>query len=346
MAIIELDARGQCVFQSVNAEFRHLLQIRGANIIGKPVSAWLREADALAISALLHPEIDRHTLEFDTVVSGPDQHNLPCSLRARSLVGVNPKRVLLTAVNTAPGGMSEQEHLTKQAGVQREDFIATLTHDLKTPIVGANLVLTALLDGTLGPLPPAQANLISKLRTSHQALLKMIQNLLEVYKYESGAQSLRFDGANMADIVKFCLEDVRPLVEHKKIGMDVSCSRDEMLLICDEYAIKRMLINLLGNAVKFTPESGRIAVSAEETDDNVLLTVRDSGRGMTPMERQQLFQRFWQGETGKRYAAGTGLGLYFCYNVVKAHGGSIACDSAVGIGTTFTITLPKHVYAK
>lgn len=345
MAVMEMDAHGKCVFAAANASFRHLLQMRGANVIGKPLSLWFREVDALAIAALLRPEVQRSALQIETYLTGDDQ-NVPYSVWARAITGSRTKRVLLTA-HDARQSSPEASPESKESNVQqREDFIATLTHDLKTPIVGANMVLGALLDGSLGPLPAAQADIVRKLHISNQDLLKMIHNLLEVYKYESGTGSFRFDGANLADIVDFCTQDVKPLIENKHIDFKVNFSSTEILLICDEYAIKRVLINLLGNAVKFTPENGSITVEAIEDGDVAKIIVQDNGRGMSDTERDRIFQRFWQGEPGRRYAAGTGLGLYFCHNVVKAHGGTITCDSTPNQGTTFTITLPKHVYAQ
>lgn len=345
LAVVELDATEACVFSLTNAKFCELFQVSGVGLSGQPLASLFSDSDCRAIATLLRSEVDRMSLQFASTIGIADSGKMPCAVSARRLIGTESKRVMLTLQTTeAPDSAASevQEHSEQQ----REDFIATLTHDLKTPIVGANMVLTALLDGSVGDLQPSQLEIIGKLRTSNQALLKMIQNLLEVYKYESGTESLRFDGANLTEIVKFCVQDVDPLIENKHIKMDLFCAKPELILICDEYAIKRVLINLLGNAVKFTPEGGKIMVHAIEDANVARVIVRDTGRGISATDRQRLFQRFWQGDPGRRYAAGTGLGLYFCYNVVKAHGGKIVCDSEPGQGTTFTIDLPKHVYAQ
>jgi signal transduction histidine kinase len=345
VAVVEMDDSETCVFRLMNAQFREFFHVRGDDLLNQPLSGLFSDSDSRAICALVRSEVDRMSLQFDTAFGIADGVPASCTVSARRLIGTEPKRVMITLeprTERDPGAKERQE----QSEQQREDFIATLTHDLKTPIVGANMVLTALLDGSVGELQSAQAEIIGKLRTSNQALLKMIQNLLEVYKYESGTESLRFDGANLTEIVKFCVTDVHPLVENKHITLELFCAKPELLLICDEYAIKRVLINLLGNAVKFTPEGGKIMVHAIEDSNVARIIVKDTGRGISASDRQRLFQRFWQGEPGRRYAAGTGLGLYFCYNVVKAHGGKIVCDSEPGQGTTFTIDLPKHVYAQ
>jgi signal transduction histidine kinase len=347
MALTEVDANGNCIFRLTNAAFRDFFHLRGELVSEQSCASLFGEADARALGALLRSEVEKMSLQFDTTVKVAPDRSITCKVTARRVSGAEPKRAMITVELATPfGSNGDPDRGVDQGMQQREDFIATLTHDLKTPIVGANMVLTALLDGTVGELQPAQAEIIGKLRTSNQALLKMIQNLLEVYKYESGTESLRFDGANLADIVKFCADDVRPLTDSKRIVLDIFCSKPELLLICDEYAIKRVLINLLSNAVKFTPEGGHISVRAFEDSNLARVMVQDTGRGINADDRQKLFQRFWQGEPGRRYSAGTGLGLYFCYNVVKAHGGKIVCDSEPGQGTTFTIDLPKHVYAQ
>jgi signal transduction histidine kinase len=345
-ALVEASADGATVFRLPNAAFRELFATRATALNNRPLGEVFGDNDARAIGALLRTDVQRMSLEFDTDLNcNGSAETTRCTVHARSIFDGQAKFVLVTGQPAVPLAPSDPALLREVGEHQREDFIATLTHDLKTPIVGANMVLTALLDGSVGTLEPAQSEIIGKLRTSNQALLKMIQNLLEVYKYESGTESLRFDGANLSDIVNFCVDDVRPLMESKRIGLEVFCAKSEMLLICDEYAIKRVLINLLGNAVKFTPEGGTISIRAFEDAHLARVMVKDTGRGISAMDRQKLFQRFWQGEPGRRYAAGTGLGLYFCYNVVKAHGGKIICDSEIGRGTTFTVELPKHVYA-
>jgi PAS domain S-box-containing protein len=246
---------------------------------------------------------------------------------------------VLSADDITGRKVAEQRRLAEFGIEQREDFIATLTHDLKTPIVGANMVLSALLDGSLGPLQVQQSEIISKLKGSNQALLKMIHNLLDIYRYESGPDSLFFENADLSLLIKFCTDEIQPLLDSKRLSIDVSVPKP-LPIVCDEQAIQRVLTNLLSNAVKFTPEGGRLTIKAEEAPNTVRICLQDTGSGISAKDLERLFQRFWQGEPGKRYAAGTGLGLYFCNSVIRAHGGNIECQSSLGEGTTFKITLP------
>lgn len=337
MAVLELDSKGRCLFVASNRAFLSMVSIRSSNLIGKPISNLLPEDDCRAISAVLNSAVYRDQLKIQSSFNHDPQTSV--TIKVRLLSSGLAKKLLLTAE------MASEEAAANSQANQREDFIATLTHDLKTPLVGANMVLTALLEGTLGGLAPAQQEVVEKLRTSNQALVKMIQNLLEVYKYESGMEALRFDGANLSEIVRFCADDVRPLMQNKNITLTVDCRDADIPLICDEYVIKRVLINLLGNAAKFTAASGKVSIAATEDGDQVRIAISDTGRGIPGTERAKIFERFWQGDPGRSYSVGTGLGLYFCSNVVKAHGGTITCQSAVGKGTTFEISLPRHIYA-
>lgn len=252
----------------------------------------------------------------------------------------DPNFCVLTAEDVTRIAEAENQLLQSIALEQREDFVATLTHDLKTPIVGANMVLSAFLDGTLGKLNDEQTKIIGKLLTSNQALLKMIHNLLEIYRYESSSALLISD-VDIVTLIKSCADELRPLLANKSQQIVYRCSRPQIELSCDPHAIQRVLINLLGNAIKFTPEQGSITAAVEDGDKEVVVKIIDTGSGIDPEDQPRLFQRFWQGEPGKRYAAGTGLGLYFCHQVVKAHHGSIVCESQPGSGSTFTVRLPK-----
>jgi signal transduction histidine kinase len=265
-----------------------------------------------------------------------------CQVTLTAIPGSKPPAFIMLAEDIAARKEVEIHKLEAAAVEQREDFIATLTHDLKTPIVGANMVLTALLEGSLGAMSEQQAEIIGKLRTSNQALLKMIHNLLEVYKYESGHASLALSVVDLVAVIKFCVEDVKPLIENKAQSLIADLPAPELPIVCDQYAIQRVLVNLLGNAIKFTPSNGTITIKLEDHAEHILILVTDTGSGINPRDQHRLFQRFWQGEPGKRYAAGTGLGLYFCSHVVRAHDGTLTCQSVPGSGSTFTVLLPKN----
>jgi signal transduction histidine kinase len=115
----------------------------------------------------------------------------------------------------------------------------------------------------------------------------------------------------------------------------------EVLATADHLAIKRLLMNLVSNAIKFTPRGGRVNVCVKTDGDNITILVSDTGTGVSKEDQKRLFQRFWQGGTVKKYAAETGLGLYLCRQIAEGHGGTIAVESEEGEGATFLVSFPR-----
>lgn len=239
--------------------------------------------------------------------------------------------------------VSTTEVTEKQLAVQqREDFVATLVHDLKTPLIGADRTLEQIINGAMGSLDSAQTEVLTMLKRSNYQLVVMVQNLIEVYRYEAGQPSIAFEDIDIYSLLRDCLGELRALAEHKGIELSEQFPKDAGTTVsADRLAIRRVFLNLLDNALKFTPKGGRITVTSEEQTDAMYISVRDTGIGISKNDINKLFQRFWQGETGKRYAPGTGLGLYLCRQIVAAHDGRINVESTEGEGTQFTVMLPR-----
>jgi len=223
---------------------------------------------------------------------------------------------------------------------QKEDFVAALVHDLKTPLIGADRTLEQMINGGLGNLDTGQTDVLSMLRRSNHQLLVMVQNLIEVYRYEAGHPSLAFEELDLFNLLHKCVPELQALAEHRGIDLAAVLSSPGPNIIGDRLAIRRVFLNLLDNALKFTGRGGIVRITAEPLDGAVVVQVVDTGLGITQEDQSNLFQRYYQGETGKRYAIGTGLGLYLCKQIVTAHKGMIGVESEEGKGTTFSITLP------
>jgi len=221
---------------------------------------------------------------------------------------------------------------------QREEFISTLAHDLKTPIAGANRMLELLIDGVLGELQPQQNDVIRKLKDSNLAQLRMIQNLLHMYRYESGTNALEISEVNVPEVVSQVVNNVQPIADSQAVTIEID-SRYKGSVNADYYAITRLLQNLLDNAVKHTPQGGSVTVVASMEAGNLLLSVQDTGAGIPFDVQPRLFKRFSQGG-GRFVASGSGLGLYLCKQIVDAHGGTIAFESQPEKGSTFQVRLP------
>ncbi|HEY9784675.1 MAG TPA: PAS domain S-box protein [Candidatus Obscuribacterales bacterium] len=223
---------------------------------------------------------------------------------------------------------------------QREDFVATLVHDLKTPLIGADKTLETLMAGALGVLDAGQNDVLAMLRRSNQQLLMMVQNLIEFYRFDTSQSLSSFEPINLPDLIHSCASELSALAEQRGVALHVNLKGQLGPIMADKLAIRRVFANLLDNALKFTPRGGQVEVTGERMRHEVAIHVKDTGIGIPLAEQGKLFQRFWQGERGKRFAVGTGLGLYLCREIVTSHKGTISVTSRENEGATFTVILP------
>ena len=225
----------------------------------------------------------------------------------------------------------------------RDDFIATLTHDLRTPLLAAIQTLKFFLDGSLGPVEEKQEVLLSTMLHSNEDLLGLVNALLEVYRFESGKLTLCKTLFPVKDLVTQCYEELKPLAEKKNIEFNLDCDiPDNLEITADKSEIKRVIINLCGNAVNYTNKDGKIDIIAKAQSGDFIFSVADNGNGIPQEDIPKLFNRFSQGTARKR-STGTGLGLYLSRQIVESHGGKIWLDSKLNKGSEFTFVLTDVV---
>jgi signal transduction histidine kinase len=223
-----------------------------------------------------------------------------------------------------------------------EDFMAMLAHDLKVPILGADRVLESLLSGELGPLDSDQVKALSLLQTSNSRVLEKVQRLLEIYSYESMEPMFSFESVDLRKLVSACIAQYTFAAGERSLHIANRLDAADAVVRGNKAALGRLFGNLLDNAVKYSLPGRNIDVSLERNDDSISVSIRNFGQPIPPRDLAVLFQRFWQGEPGKRYVASTGLGLYLCKRIADLHGGSIQCSSTRQAGTVFTVLLPAH----
>lgn len=223
-----------------------------------------------------------------------------------------------------------------------EDFIANLTHDLKNPLIGANRLLDLLLKGAMGSLEDSQLHGLKLLYESNSDMLNMIKNLLEVYRYDAGANPLSLSKVDVRELVNTSVESVSFLASLSKVTLSASFNGGEHSIVADQIALQRVILNLLSNAIKFSTEGTKVLISAGLRGDFYCLEVEDSGAGIHQEDLLKIFQRYTQGQYGRTFLSGSGLGLYLCRRLVEAHGGEITCTSVEGKGTTFVACFPFH----
>jgi len=224
----------------------------------------------------------------------------------------------------------------------KAEFISVASHELKTPI---NVILgyVQLLDeGVFGELNPRQREICHTLNAQAQSLARLVKQLLDVSRFEAGGGKLDLRKVELRKFFGELERAFQVLALQRGVSFRVSVSDDlPQDAIWDADRMNEVIGNLLSNAFKFTGAGGRVELSAERTDGSILLEVRDTGAGIPPAQLPHIFEKFYQADNQRQAATkGTGLGLAIAKQIVEAHGGSLVCDSTLGSGTAFTITLP------
>ncbi len=227
----------------------------------------------------------------------------------------------------------------------KSEFLTNMSHELRTPlnsIIGFSEVLESVES-----LNEKQHRYANNIKRSGKALLELINDILDLAKLEAGKMDARPTDFNIAQLVGDLTEMVRNLAAEKHIDLQVRVAEVQPPLRQDQVKIRQILTNLISNAIKFTPEGGRITITAAKDEfDNLMLTVQDTGVGISDDEREIIFEKFRQGTAAigddqlTREHSGTGLGLSIVKELCILLGGKIELQSAVGIGSTFTVTLP------
>ncbi len=249
------------------------------------------------------------------------------------------KRAISRACARLKTKLAESERLRTYE--EREDFMATLTHDLKNPIIGSNRILELLVQQKLGSLTAQQTEILATIKGSNDELLALICNFLDVYKNEKDMHEISLEIIDMRDVIAKHLHGIQPLIADKGINLNVELATDRVPIRGDHCSITRVLDNLIGNAIKFVPDGGTILVKLEKNDQQeALLRISDTGPGIPKDEQHFVFQRFWRSRKTRASNSGTGLGLYLCQQIIEAHQGSISCQAEESKGTTFTVRLP------
>jgi signal transduction histidine kinase len=221
----------------------------------------------------------------------------------------------------------------------KSDLVATVSHELKTPLTSIRLVVHLLLEETVGTLSPKQTELLLDARDNTERLLAMINNLLDLARIEEGRIRLRRMPESPQALLRAAADAIGPRAQDKDVAVSVEAADELPPVAVDSERMGHVLANLLDNALAHTERGGRIRLAANQADGSVVLSVADTGSGIAPEHLPHLFERFYR-IPGQSEEAGTGLGLAIVREIVSAHGGSITCESRPGEGAIFRITLP------
>jgi two-component system OmpR family sensor kinase/two-component system sensor histidine kinase BaeS len=231
------------------------------------------------------------------------------------------------AFNQMSQSLARQETL-------RRNLMADIAHELRTPITVIRGDLEALLDGVFEPTPEALASL----HEETLLLSRLVDDLRALAQAEAGQLKLEREPTDLADLLRGVLASFDLQAESQGQTLSLDLPIESLRVDADPQRVRQVVANLVSNALRHAPQSGRVLVSARPESDEVQISVSDNGPGIAPEDLAHLFDRFWRG--GKPRAEGTGLGLAIARELVRAHGGRIWVDSTVGQGTTFHFNLP------
>ncbi len=239
------------------------------------------------------------------------------------------------AFNTMSEKLSRSEKL-------RRDMIADIAHELRTPLTLVQGNLQAILDGVYQPTPEKIASIHDK----SLLLSRLIRDLQELSLAEAGELPLDRQRTDFKYLVEQVTETIRPQLEARRIALELDFPEEKIEAHIDSKRISQVLLNLLSNAQRYTPEQGKITISSWLRDGSLFISVQDTGPGIPAQDLQNVFERFWRGDASRtRASGGSGLGLAVAKQWVESHGGRIWAESPPGKGAIFTFCLPPHLEA-
>lgn len=232
--------------------------------------------------------------------------------------------------------LEQEKRLLSELDQLRNNFVSLISHDLKTPIAKIQAICDRLLAGQV---KDEVRDGLGSLRKESVELHRYIQSILQVSKLESSKVQLHREATDLNEVVDKVVSQLRPLADDKRQVFDVNL--EPMFSIeVDGVLLQEVILNLVENAIKYTPNDGAIQVQTQEVEDKVIFSVKDNGPGVPEEDRQHLFEKFFRGRAHKSATKGTGLGLYLVKYFIELHGGEVFLETDVGKGTRVGFTLP------
>lgn len=263
-------------------------------------------------------------------------------LTARASVsGSDEIAALARSFNQMAGQLEAAAEKQKELDRLRRDLVAWAGHDLRTPLASIRLLVEALADGVVSDPETSQQYLVQA-RKQVDTLAALVDDLFQVSQLDAGGLSLHCEPASLTDLLSDTIESFSGMAAQRSIRLEGSAAPGIDPLEMDVQRMGRVLNNLVSNALRHTPPGGLVSIRAEREAGFVRVTVQDSGEGIPSEDLAHIFERFYRGDKSRsRATGGAGLGLAIAKGIVEAHGGSIAVQSQLGQGATFTFTVPK-----
>jgi two-component system phosphate regulon sensor histidine kinase PhoR len=279
--------------------------------------------------------------EFDALL----KKGLATGSRQEGTIELRPSRrvygVTVSPANIGPGAVMIVRDLTEIRRLEkvRRDFVANISHELRTPLASLKLLAETLKNGAAED-PAVAADFLDRIGVETDKLTQMVQELGELSRIESGESPLIKKPLDAAAMIHKVAERLRPQADRASLTLSAVAAPDLKPVPADIDRIEQVLVNIIHNAIKFTPAGGKIIVAAVPTRNGVEFSVRDTGIGISTEDLPRIFERFYKADKA-RSGGGTGLGLAIAKHIVQSHSGEIRAESVPGQGSTFYFTLPR-----
>ncbi|HEY9724623.1 MAG TPA: PAS domain-containing sensor histidine kinase [Oscillatoriaceae cyanobacterium] len=298
--------------------------------------------------------IDSHT-PFEMPAVCRDGHELPIEMTLSPLDSLVPGKRLVIAVlrdmserRAAAEAIAQQSELLRRQNEElksldrlKDEFISVVSHELRTPVNAITGFGSILADGVAGQLTPQQSAYVERILEGADRLLALVDDLLDYSRIQAGKLKLDVMRVDLRAPIRGALDLMAEQAHHKGLVLEAALPPEPLWADADARRVGQVLINLLNNAIKFTPPGGHVAVSVAREDTRYVVRVCDNGPGIARADQSRLFQRFGQLDTSNtRQSKGTGLGLAIVKNLVMAHGGEVGVESDEGKGACFWFSLP------
>lgn len=232
----------------------------------------------------------------------------------------------------------------REIAQMKSDFVSKASHELRTPLSSIRAYVEMLVDGEAND-EASRAEFYSIIQNETGRLSRMIDNMLNISRIEAGIIQIEREAVDFATVAKRALESLGPQAHEKRITLSNKCAPVDLTVEGDADMLYQVVLNLVSNAIKYTPEGGRVSVTADSDNltRSVVVSVSDTGLGVPPDALPRLFEKFYRIENFKRVAKGTGLGLNLCKHIVETvHHGQIGVESQLGMGSKFWFTVPMR----
>lgn len=230
----------------------------------------------------------------------------------------------------------------KKMNKRKTDFVSSVSHELRTPLTSIKGYAAILLTGKLGEIPAEAKQRLDKINRHSDELGHIVNELLDISRIESGKVTMSLEPWDLREVINKTEDLLSGQLKEKKINLEILLQPKDFRVLIDQTQIGRVFINLIGNAMKFTPADGKISISAKKNEGLIQVDVSDTGCGIPPEAKDSIFEEFFRVENSiNQEVKGTGLGLALVKRIIEAHQGKIWVNSIMGKGTTFSFTLAQ-----